>query len=777
MAVRRWGELLLSAGALHGWLFLASRSYPFWAALSACGLGLVLGLWRPRVALGLLLAAAVVTPFFCSLAGQPGFAPSEGGLLALWTAVSWRRRGDEVRPLDGPDLWALSLALFAAAGAVVFALRLDFPSAALGAELLRHPLGELLSLRPESAFYGFRALLLPLAGLAAYRAARLTDAPGTEPVRAVLWGLWSGGGLAALSYFVFYLPRLDNPALHWLSYRSALTFHDPNSASSFGLLALGAGLALSAGRMRRLPLFLLPALLILVHGGSRTANLLALCGLGALLLFGAKARGTAATEDPGRPLLTRGAAVAGLLLVASLVVLSSFHNHHYGDVFSPSRLAETGVGGRLAYWRAAASMIRDHPLAGVGPAGFPKTLPRYLEKSRPELYDARENAHCYPLQVAAEYGLPGLLLALGFLWAVVAPRLRQWRRLSHETAGLLTGALLYLAHCLQSHPLLLFEQQILFGAALAALAGSPRPPVEEAPSRRRRLLPLLALPLPLAGLFHSVPYADQARSYGLYPADLAGQRFDYGWSGPEAWWLLTGGGGFTFKASAPRPDLEAKRPELTVEVDGRPLLAHRFAALQPVQFTVPPAPGAPGRLVHIRVAPPIVPSEATGSRDRRSLGTRVGLPRDGSRIPEDNTQPLQIELFAPTAIRESVRTCACEILTAPSRLEPDEELVVAVRFRNAGEGKWPGESLLDTPRQLNASYRWVDASGKPVPLEGARTPFAADLAPGADWTVRLAVRAPGRPGVYRLEPDLIQENVGWFGCRAASPAPWVEVAP
>lgn len=59
------------------------------------------------------------------------------------------------------------------------------------------------------------------------------------------------------------------------------------------------------------------------------------------------------------------------------------------------------------WWGAAAGMIADNPLFGVGPGGYGQTLPGYLgEGGALSAY-----AHQYFLQTAAEYGLP-----FAFLW-------------------------------------------------------------------------------------------------------------------------------------------------------------------------------------------------------------------------------------------------------------------------------------------------------------------------------------------------------------------------
>jgi hypothetical protein len=58
--------------------------------------------------------------------------------------------------------------------------------------------------------------------------------------------------------------------------------------------------------------------------------------------------------------------------------------------------------------------------------------------------------------------------------------------------------------------------------------------------------------------------------------------------------------------------------------------------------------------------------------------------------------------------------------------------------------------------------RWLDAEGDVVE-EGVHTPLPADLRPGEGLDLPVHVRAPARPGRYRLSIDVVHEHVRWFG--------------
>jgi hypothetical protein len=79
-------------------------------------------------------------------------------------------------------------------------------------------------------------------------------------------------------------------------------------------------------------------------------------------------------------------------------------------------------------WTAAEEMIRNHPVAGVGAAGYthqyyPSRL-AWLARNggtggRDELASHFQWAHCDPLQVIAELGIPGAVWMVLFGWALI----------------------------------------------------------------------------------------------------------------------------------------------------------------------------------------------------------------------------------------------------------------------------------------------------------------------------------------------------------------------
>jgi hypothetical protein len=80
---------------------------------------------------------------------------------------------------------------------------------------------------------------------------------------------------------------------------------------------------------------------------------------------------------------------------------------------------------------------------------------------------------------------------------------------------------------------------------------------------------------------------------------------------------------------------------------------------------------------------------------------------------------------------------------------------VEIRVTNAGPCVWP--------YSVHLSYHWWPLDpGVPPRFENARGYLPGPLYPGRAATIPVSLRAPARPGRYRLEYDLVHENVVWF---------------
>lgn len=84
---------------------------------------------------------------------------------------------------------------------------------------------------------------------------------------------------------------------------------------------------------------------------------------------------------------------------------------------------------------------------------------------------------------------------------------------------------------------------------------------------------------------------------------------------------------------------------------------------------------------------------------------------------------------------------------------------IPIRVTNTGRVAW--DSTGNPP--FNFSYHWLEATAdRVVEFEGARTAFAAPVAPAETTTVQAIVSAPNQTGRYRIAWDVVQEGRLWF---------------
>ncbi len=188
-----------------------------------------------------------------------------------------------------------------------------------------------------------------------------------------------------------------------------------------------------------------PIVLLAVRKAARPLAALAWGAVLALLLVGAAATlsrgGILATTAvlawallrglvPVRFLVAAGALLTALLVpilvVAQDVVRQALEQKQY--------IAASNVDTRLLRWQAAARMLADNPLFGVGPGGFRAGYVQYSGFA--ELTERTPVAHEMYLEVGAELGAVALLLFVGgIVAAVVASENAVRRRRQHDAAG------------------------------------------------------------------------------------------------------------------------------------------------------------------------------------------------------------------------------------------------------------------------------------------------------------------------------------------------------
>jgi len=323
-----------------------------------------------------------------------------------------------VQPPELTPAGRVALGLFAAAGALLFAWRpVDCGAAAGRAAALLLPLaGASLLAAPcraravdEAAQLG----ALILIGLLGFAAAR--KALSWRLVPLLLVALASAAAAQAITQAHWLYPRQaavlreggdpasDNAILRLEAGRPAGPFLLPSSLGGFLALALPSTVLLARrASWRRGRLLGFAAALLQLYALALTRSLggLAAAAAGLLLILPA--------------LVARRRIAFGLVVALLAFVLGGFFLHQRRDEIA------SGPGGdplrlRAGNWRAAALMIEDHPLLGVGPGSFGTAYARYMRAGMNET----RYAHNSYLQAAACWGVwilgPLIALLLSFL--------------------------------------------------------------------------------------------------------------------------------------------------------------------------------------------------------------------------------------------------------------------------------------------------------------------------------------------------------------------------
>lgn len=183
---------------------------------------------------------------------------------------------------------------------------------------------------------------------------------------------------------------------------------------------------------------------------------------------------------------------------------------------------------------------------------------------------------------------------------------------------------------------------------------------------------------------------------------------------------------------------------------------------------------------------PSAATEAVPPEDAAAIEAvlTAGRPREGASGPVD----VPVVSLADSdrhlvwrAFDEGGYAADAQLMEGPVRMRPGERRPVHVRFVNRGTETWPWDAELGP--LVRASYRVRNDRGTVVVENGPRTPFPSDVAPGESTIVPLDTVAPVLPGRYVLEPDVVHEDVRWFGCRAGieltveTPAEWAHAIP
>ncbi len=489
--------------------------------------------------------------------------------------------------------------------------------------------------RARDATLAFLGLVLLLLALDVFSRLSL-DPEGRD--RLLLW-VSAGGAAALLVGAADRFRPLDPAFLPWSAlHRRAATFTDPNALGvGIGLLVplllaslVGRGAASDGARRTAAIAGLVAAPLALESSGSRTGLLLlAAAALAAAVGF-VRARRV-------RPLVLAAAAAAlvgaGVLAVRLLPrggpIAAGGLTSRLGAALA-ARDFPVFANHRVMFWRTAFEMTGDEPLSGVGLAGFPYEFPAAFAKRHGPVAvtDSATNAL---LDLAAECGIPGLLLAL----LAVVPLLARafdasFARGPIDPASRAAGAALvglFVACQTGSHTRFLeiglltsVAASLLLVPHLTSRENRPQPAGGWRPARTAALIAGAGL---LGSAAATLPTARPDAPFrvsswaGVYPA-RAGNPFH--WAGPLAYRRIHAEErSVEFRLQNARPD--GTPVWVSVDVDGGAVasLAIPAGETRDVRFDVPPG----GQMMRMRTRPSFVPRELAGGGDRRRLALRV----------------------------------------------------------------------------------------------------------------------------------------------------------
>jgi hypothetical protein len=110
----------------------------------------------------------------------------------------------------------------------------------------------------------------------------------------------------------------------------------------------------------------------------------------------------------------------------------------------------------------------------------------------------------------------------------------------------------------------------------------------------------------------------------------------------------------------------------------------------------------------------------------------------------------------------------------PTTLRAGEIASAMLTVRNDGPFAW----TIGGDHPVRVAHHWRELDGDLVVWDGFRSELPRELQPGESATIPVWLFAPGRPGTYVLEIDVVQEDVTWFAQKGSSLLrATVEVAP
>ena len=130
-----------------------------------------------------------------------------------------------------------------------------------------------------------------------------------------------------------------------------------------------------------------------------------------------------------------------------------------------------------------------------------------------------------------------------------------------------------------------------------------------------------------------------------------------------------------------------------------------------------------------------------------------------ARRPEESYEP---KIMQRIEAGDAAPGLHVKILDSPEKMTAGQTYWLTVRITNNSDRILLPQSEFISWGTLAVTYRW---SGGAAPLADAaniHTPFPARIEPQHEHDALIRVKAPDVPGVYLLQPDILEESKRWF---------------
>ena len=126
-------------------------------------------------------------------------------------------------------------------------------------------------------------------------------------------------------------------------------------------------------------------------------------------------------------------------------------------------------------------------------------------------------------------------------------------------------------------------------------------------------------------------------------------------------------------------------------------------------------------------------------------------------LPSHREYPVEAAI---TSMPDAAYRAAIELDAAiPASVAVAAEFAIRMRVRNTSGHTWSQPQA----GPLAVGNHWLDAAGDLMLMQDdGRAPLLQVVPPGLEWPVLMTVRAPGEPGTYVGEIDLVHEGITWF---------------